>query len=125
MFPGDEELVEKIQQIKSQTQSKYNNNNNSMTERSEIDPNSSAKKTQKQNQPKDTVLTEKEIQKKVEDYKQRLNVDLTKLINEEKDKESLRMKQHENSNPEEKKKLETDMTSERNASSQKIMNLTK
>lgn len=95
------------------------------TERSEEPANSSMKKNQNQNYPKQTVLTEKEIQKKVNDYKLRQNVDLTKLVNDEKEKETQRLSEYENSSPEEKKKLEPTMTSERNASSQKIMNLTK
>jgi hypothetical protein len=70
------------------------------------------------------TLTEKEIAKKVEDYRQKMNQDLAKLINDEKEKEAERTKAYdEEADPEEKKKLEVQISAERGQSSQRVMKM--
>jgi hypothetical protein len=66
------------------------------------------------------------MEKKVEEYRQKLNVDLSKVINEEKEKEAKRTKQlDEEKDPEEKKKIEKQISNERAQSTQKITEMSK
>jgi hypothetical protein len=68
------------------------------------------------------VLTGKEIQKKLEDYKKKLNSDLLKVLSEEKFKEEERdLLYNKTTNPIEKKRLEKIIAMERAQSSEKIM----
>jgi hypothetical protein len=85
----------------------------------------SGKQSQKKSQPKDQTLTEKEIQKKVEDYKQKLNAELSRIITEEKSKEAERNKMYDlEQDPEVKKKLEMQISNERTQSSHKVIAMT-
>ncbi len=85
----------------------------------------SAKQSQKKSQPKDQTLTEKEIQKKVEDYKQKLNAELSIIIAEEKSKEEERNKLYDmEKDTEVKKKLEIQISNERTQSSHKVIAMT-
>jgi hypothetical protein len=86
----------------------------------------SGKQSQKGSQPKDLSLSsnEKEILRKIEDYRQKLNAELSNLISQEKEKENERSKQHEKETDEEKKKeLENAISLERAQSSQKVMKM--
>lgn len=66
-------------------------------------------------------MNEKEIKKRVEEYKQKLNQDLYKLIEEENVKEAERTKKYDaETDPEEKKNMESQISLERAQSSQKV-----
>lgn len=70
------------------------------------------------------ILTEKEIQKKIEEYKKKLISDLLKVLSDEKYKEEEReLTYNKTTNPVEKKRLEKVIAMERAQSSEKIMKI--
>ncbi len=67
---------------------------------------------------------EKEIQRKVEDLRQKLNAELSKLISEEKEKEQERTRQYEEEEDNgRKKEMESAISLERAQSSQRVMKM--
>ena len=127
LFPGDNELYEKIVNFRMNNlnKSKGSSLDINKSEVSNQPRATSGKQSQKKSQPKDQTLTEKEIQKKVEDYRQKLNLELSKLITEEKAKEEERGKQYDmEQDPEVKKKLENQISAQRVQSSHNVMSKT-
>lgn len=78
----------------------------------------------KHSQKKFQSLSEKEIERKVEEYKQKLNQKMFSIIEEEKKKNSERDEKYDQeSDPEKKKKLENQISSERTQSTLKLKNM--
>jgi len=72
------------------------------------------------NSHKNTMSVE-EVKRKIEDFKYRLNLELTKLIQEEKEKEDERMRKYNEETDELiKKVLEEAISKERNESSKRV-----
>lgn len=76
------------------------------------------------NKNKKKQLTDKEIEKKVEEFKRKLNLDLLKVLSEEKFKEEEReLLYNKTTNPVERKRLEKIIAMERTQSSERIMKI--
>jgi hypothetical protein len=126
LFPDDNELVEKIMSIKEINASK----SKIITSEQSTVLNNNLNKSQISNREKasnsnNNNLSEKEITKKVEDYKMKLNQQLADLINEEKEKEEERNRIYDREQePDKKKELESQISKERTQSTSKVMKLT-
>ena len=111
LFPDDEELYNKVKEIKNKEKEMKEENydkKNKKNYNSDSDNDSKSKSKGK-------------INKKVEEYRNQLQIELDKLIKEEKNKEIERKKQYENaSNTIEKQKIEKINQVERAAGEKKI-----
>lgn len=137
LFPEDESFYLRI---KKMTEQLINSNKNSssqtrynssiMTDRVEKKERIVLEVPEKKETPKEDnykeVIDEKEIERRVEEYKNQLLKEINTIIEEEKEKEKIRTDKYEHeNNQEEKVKLEKEMAIERQQGNSKISEMQK
>ena len=140
LFPEDEQFYQKIKKMteglnntrkNSGSQTRYNSSSMSdrpeRREREVIDvPEKKETPKQEENDKYKEIMDEKEIERKVEEFKNELLKQLNQAIEEEKKKENQRIEKYEKeTNQDEKVKLEKEMACQRQEGNQKINEMQK
>ena len=142
LFPGDNELYEKVKEMKKQQkieeekiyknkekkenkENKENTENTENTEKKEkketIESNENNENNENNEEDENNKDKEKEIEKKVEEYKAKLCKEFNQMIEEEKENEKNRVERYENENDETKKQeIEKEIAKERKEASEKM-----
>jgi hypothetical protein len=120
LFPDDVELYNKIKAKMEGQRSKPNSATTNQNPNSESQTQSNAQKSKVQSASTKNIK-EKEVEKKVEEFRARLRTDLDKVIQEEKIKEQERINEYEKAtNNEQKQQIEKKNALERANSSKRV-----